>query len=108
MSIDHSRRALLIRAMALAAASTQPWARPLAAMTAASPFGRLDATDQAALLRRGEVSALELVDAAIAHIESYDGAINAVTTRLFERAREQVQGPCPMGRSRVCPTSSRI
>lgn len=97
MSIDHSRRALLVRAMALAAASSLPWARPLAAMTAASPFAQLDATEQAALLRRGEVSALELVDAAIARIESFDGTLNAVTTRLFERAREQAGRPLPDG-----------
>ncbi|MCC5885533.1 MAG: amidase [Gammaproteobacteria bacterium] len=101
--MDPSRRALLIRAMALAAASALPWARPLAAMPAASPFARLDATGQAALLRRGEVSALELVDAAIARIESLDGAINAVTTRLFERAREQAQRPLPDGPFRGVP-----
>jgi amidase len=47
----------------------------------------LDAVDQADLVRRGEVKAVELVDAAIARIEERDGALNAVVTRTFEEAR---------------------
>jgi len=39
-------------------------------------------------LAKGRVSALELVDAAIARIEARDGAINAVVVRDFDRARE--------------------
>lgn len=39
-------------------------------------------------LSRRKVSAVELTDAAIARIEKYDGAINAVVVRDFERARE--------------------
>jgi len=39
-------------------------------------------------LNRREVSAVELTDAAIARIERYDGAINAVVVRDFARARE--------------------
>jgi amidase len=38
-------------------------------------------------LARGDVSALELADAAIARIEARDGEINAVVVRDFERAR---------------------
>lgn len=38
-------------------------------------------------LRRREVSARELADAAVARIEALDGAINAVVVRDFERAR---------------------
>ena len=41
-----------------------------------------------AALNRRKVSAVELTDAAIARIEKYDGAINAVVVRDFERARE--------------------
>ncbi|MBS0412473.1 MAG: amidase, partial [Proteobacteria bacterium] len=40
-----------------------------------------------AALDRREVSSLELTDAAIAAIETGDGAINAVVVRDFERAR---------------------
>jgi amidase len=38
-------------------------------------------------LRRGQVGAVELADAAIARIEQHDGAINAVVVRDFDRAR---------------------
>jgi amidase len=50
-------------------------------------IGRLDAHGQAALLRAGEVSAAELVDAAILRIERLDPAVNAVSHRAFELAR---------------------
>lgn len=55
---------------------------------AISEYGRLDATALAALVARGEVSALELVDEAIARLEAVNGTLNAVVTPLFERARE--------------------
>jgi amidase len=48
----------------------------------------LDATAQADLVRSGVVSALELVDAAIARIEAVNPRLNAVITPLYERARE--------------------
>jgi len=47
----------------------------------------MDATSQAELVRRREVTPLELVDAAIARIESVNPAINAVISPLFEEAR---------------------
>jgi len=47
----------------------------------------LDATEQAALVRRGAVSPLELVDAAIGRIEALNPALNAVIHPLFDRAR---------------------
>jgi amidase len=50
------------------------------------PF--LSAAATAARVRRGEISALEATDAAIARIEALDGAINAVVVRDFERARD--------------------
>jgi Asp-tRNA(Asn)/Glu-tRNA(Gln) amidotransferase A subunit family amidase len=49
---------------------------------------QLDAVEQADLVRRGEVTALELVDAAIARVEARDGALNAVVTRTFDEARK--------------------
>ena len=51
----------------------------------------LDATAQAALVRRGDVSPVELVDAAIARIESLDGELNAVVLRRFDAARAEAQ-----------------
>lgn len=51
------------------------------------PLASLDATAQAELVRRRELSPLELVDAAIARIEALNGRLNAVIHPLFERAR---------------------
>ena len=48
----------------------------------------LDATAQAELVRKGEVTARELVDAAIDRIERLNPELNAVITPLFDRARE--------------------
>ena len=50
---------------------------------------RRSARECAGLLRAGEISSRELVDAAIARIEDVDDVINALPTRCFERAREQ-------------------
>lgn len=47
----------------------------------------LDATAQAALVRSGEVTPRELVDAAIARIERLNPQLNAVIIPLFEKAR---------------------
>ena len=64
---------------------------------------RLTATEAVGLLRRRELSPLELIDAAAARIEAVDGEINALPTRCIERAREQAKalmarsGPAPEG-----------
>ncbi len=52
---------------------------------------KLDATAQAALVRAREVTAGELVDAAIARIEALNPQINAVITPMFESARRQAR-----------------
>jgi amidase len=104
MSLPFTRRALLARtAMLGAAAAAGPLLTPLRAFAARDPFWRMDATAQAALVRRGEVSALELVDAAIARIEALDPAINAVVAPLFERARDMARGALPDGPFRGVP-----
>ena len=46
----------------------------------------LDATAQAELVRNGDVSAAELVDAAIARIEAINPQLNAVIHERFEKA----------------------
>jgi amidase len=63
----------------------------------------LDATDQAALVARGDVSPRDLVDAAIERIEELDGPINALTYRTFDEARQQADGPLPDGPFRGVP-----
>ena len=58
---------------------------------------QLDAIAQAELIRRRHVSALELVDAAIARIERIDPGLNSVVTPLFDSARETASKPLPPG-----------
>ncbi len=57
-------------------------------MTAAPDLASLDAVAQAELVRGGQASPLELVDAAIARIERTNPLLNAVIHTQFERARE--------------------
>jgi amidase len=52
-------------------------------------LGDLDAVACAELVRAGEVSPVEMVDAAIARIEKLDSEINAVPLRRFEKARDE-------------------
>lgn len=59
----------------------------VAAICPMDDFVQLDATAQAELVRRKEVKPAELVEAAIARIESLDSRINAVICPLFDRAR---------------------
>lgn len=56
-----------------------------------------DAIGLAQLVRRGDVSVPELVEAAIARVERLDRRINAVVYRDFDRAREMAAGPLPDG-----------
>ena len=52
-------------------------------------FAKADAITQARWVRDGEVSPLELVDAAIARIEAHDSELNAVIHPDFESARKR-------------------
>ena len=52
---------------------------------------KLSATETVALLRKREVSPLELVEASIARIEATDPKLNAMVTRCYERAREHAR-----------------
>src|SRR5262245_53779798 len=52
----------------------------------------MDVTEQATLVRRGDVSALELVDAAIARLED-KRELNVVVHEQFEAARAGAAGP---------------
>jgi amidase len=58
---------------------------------------RLDATAQADLVRRGEASPVELVDAAIERIEASNGELNAVIHKLYDEGREAAVGDLPDG-----------
>lgn len=54
---------------------------------------RCDAYDMAALVARGEISSAELVEAAIERIESVNDRVNAVVTKIYDRARERALTP---------------
>ncbi len=59
-------------------------------------IGQLDAHGQAALVASGEISAAELVEAAILRIERLDPVLNAITFRDYDGARQranQASGP---------------
>ena len=64
----------------------------------------LDATAQAELVRSGEVTPLELVDAAINRIEKLNPELNAVIHPRFDAAREEAAGALPDGPFRGVPT----
>ena len=53
----------------------------------------LDATGQAELIRRGDATPVELVDAAITRIEALQPRLNALTTERFDRARAEAASP---------------
>ncbi len=60
-------------------------------------YSSYDAIGLAQLVRSGDVSSPELVEAAIAQVERLDGAINAVVYRDFDQARALAAGPLPAG-----------
>jgi amidase len=72
-------------------------------MTDPNDLAFLDATAQADLVRRGDASPLELVDAAIERAERVNGELNAIIHPLYEQAREQAKGPLPDGPFRGVP-----
>jgi amidase len=63
----------------------------------------LDATAQADLVRRGEVSPKELVEAAIARIETVNPKLDAVIRTRFDAARREADGDLPDGPFRGVP-----
>jgi amidase len=63
----------------------------------------MDATAQAELVRSGEASPVELVEAAIARTEAVNPQLNAVIHELFDEAREAAAGDLPDGPFRGVP-----
>lgn len=63
----------------------------------------MDATAQAELVAAGDVTALELAEAAIERIEALDGPINAVVLRWFDHARDTASAELPDGPFRGVP-----
>ena len=63
----------------------------------------LDATAQADLVRRGEVTPKELTEAAIAGIEAVNPRLDAVIRTRFDAARQEADGELPDGPFRGVP-----
>ena len=66
-------------------------------MSIMGELDHLDATDQADLVQRGEVQAIELVEAAIERIERLNPTLNAMVTPMYEEARAAAKGQIPKG-----------
>lgn len=67
-------------------------------VAAKESLATLDALSQAERVQRGDITAVELLDAAIARIEAVNPQINAVVTRAYDLARERtasggIEGP---------------
>lgn len=60
-------------------------------------YSDFDGLGLATLVAKGEVSPLELVDAAIERIERHNGALNAVVHTAYDEARARAKGPLPDG-----------
>ncbi|MCZ6863228.1 MAG: amidase family protein [Alphaproteobacteria bacterium] len=56
-----------------------------------SELYQLTATEVVALMRRGEIDSIELVEASIRRIEAVDAEINALPIHCFDRARAQAR-----------------
>jgi amidase len=65
-------------------------------MTSPNPLD-LDATGLAALIRAGEVSAVEVLEAAIRRIEALNPGLNAIAQVFYDRARAQIAAGLPDG-----------
>ena len=63
----------------------------------------LDAIDQATLVRNGDVTPTELVEAAIARIEALDPTIGALSTRASSARSTTHAAHCPTARSAASP-----
>jgi len=54
-------------------------------------YGRYDGLGLAGLIRKGEITAREVLDAAIARIEARNPALNAVVTEVYDQARGELE-----------------
>ena len=66
-------------------------------MKAFADFERYDGLGLADLVRRGKVSPGELLEAAIERVEARNGAVNAVTMKLYDFGRKAIADGLPDG-----------
>ncbi len=72
-------------------------------MTSSSELADVDAVGQAELVRSGQVTALELVEAAIERIEAVNPQLNAVIMTRYDEAAAEAAGSLPDGPLRGVP-----
>ncbi len=60
-------------------------------------YDQYDATGLALLVRRKEVSPMELLDEAIARVERHNPKVNAVVYKAYDEAKKTAQGKLPDG-----------
>ena len=66
-------------------------------MSGFAEYESYDALGLAALMKAGEVSATEVLDAAIARVEARNPAVNAVVTKLYDQAAQAIAAGLPEG-----------
>ena len=66
-------------------------------MSGFAEYESYDALGLAALMKAGEVSAAEVLDAAIARVEARNPAVNAVVTKLYDQAAQAIAAGLPEG-----------
>lgn len=96
MGMKLSRRVFLksTAATALVAGAYGAGLRPA---LAAPELAKMDALAQAGLVAKGDLTALDLVNAGIERVEQVNGQINAVVTPFYDRARDAAKGDLPQG-----------
>jgi len=60
-------------------------------------YASLDGLALGELVRKGEVTALELLEEAIARVEKHNSRLNAIVYKFYERAREMARNGCASG-----------
>jgi len=104
VKFELTRRDFLKTTVAATAASAAVIAMPTSTAYAVDEFFALDGLAQAALVRKGDVTPLELLDAAIARAEALNPKLNAIVTPMYELARERTKGELPEGPFKGVPT----
>lgn len=99
MNNELSRRKLLKSSITLATAASVAPVMSFAARPALSfsEYRANDALALAALVSKGEVSALELLEIAISRSEAVNPSLNCVVEKLYDRARAAIKAGLPVG-----------